>query len=235
MAKPIIGIGTTNAGLGGYIPQVNRTGFTELREKRLFFSQREMGLFIPKTLRGGYGDLEAGTVMAEETLTGLLVPYIPDTISAADVGRIMLVSDNVEATTFKIWKEDIGKLEVDSVIILTDSDGAYEEGVVASIVADAGGRSYTVTLDDATTTSGGFTVAKSACCYLKAGASGKKSTAKYVLDQHSFTGDHDNPNGALASVFLSNGIIYKDSLVGADATAIAALNGVVDGQFVIFK
>lgn len=235
MSDKIIGMNITTAGIGGDIPQVNHVMGPQFREKRLFFSEPEIALIIQKNVRGGYGDLEAGTVMAVETLTGFLVPYIPDTISAADVGRIMLVSDNITATTFKIWKEDIGKLDVDSVIILTDSDGAYEEGVVASIVADAGGRTYTVTLDDATTTSGGFTVAKSACCYLKAGASGKKSTAVYVLDQHLSTGDYTNPNGAHTSVVVSNAILYKDAMVGADATALTALSGVVDGPYVILK
>jgi hypothetical protein len=235
MAKPILGVGVTTGGLGGYTPQVNHTGFIEIREKRLFFSQREAGLFIPKTLRGGYGELEAGTILAEDTNTGFLVPYIPDDILATDVGRIMLAADHDVATTFKIWAEDRGKLKVGDVVVLTDSDDVYEEATVSGVALDANGRTATVTVSAATTTVGGFTVAKSGNAYLKAGASGKRSTAKYVLDQDQFTGDFDNPNGGLTSVFLSNGIIYKDSLVGADATALSALSGVVDGQFVIFK
>ena len=235
MSDKIIGLNVTTAGIGGDLPQINHVMGPQFREKRLFFSEPEIALIIQKNVRGGYGDLEAGTVMAVETLTGFLVPYLPDTIRAADVGRIMLVSDNVTATTFKIWKEDIGKLDVDSAIVLTDSDGAYEAAVVASIVADAGGRTYTVTLDAATTTVGGFTVAKSACCYLTAGASGKFSTAKYVLDQHLSTGDYTNPNGAHTSVVVSNAILYKDAMIGADATALTALSGVVDGPYVILK
>ena len=235
MAKTILGVGVTTGGLGGYAPQVNHTGFIELRDKRLFFSQREMGLFIPKTLRGGYGVLEAGTVLAEDTNTGFLVPYTPDAILATDAGRIMLAADHTTAVTFKIWAEDRGKLQKDDVIVLTDSDGTYEAATVASVALDANGRTATVTVSAATVTVGGFTVAKSANAYLKAGSSGKYSVAKYVLDQDQFTGDFDNPNGALTSVFLSNGVIYKDSLVGADATALTALSGVVDGKFVIFK
>ena len=235
MAKPILGVGVTNGGLGGYTPQVNRTGYVELREKRLFFSQREMGLFIPKTLRGGYGDVPAGTILAEDTNSGFLVPYVPDAIGAGDIGRIMLATDNITATTFKIWAEDRGKFKAADVIGLTDSDGAYEEATVSSVVLDANEKMATVTLGGATVTVGGFTVAKSANAYLKAGPSGKRSVAKYVLDQDSYTGDYDNPNGAQTSVFMSNGVIYKDSLVGADATALTALSGVTDGQFVIFK
>lgn len=46
--KPIIGIGSTSGGLGGFVPQVNRTGYTSLRERKLFYSQREVGLLCLK-------------------------------------------------------------------------------------------------------------------------------------------------------------------------------------------
>ena len=234
MAKPIMGVGVTTAGLGGFTPQVNHTGYTEIRERRLFFSQREMGLFIPKTLRGGYGELPAGTVLAEDTNTGFLVPYIPDTTSVDDLGRVMLVTDNITSSTFVIWKEDAGKMKTGDVIVLSDSDGAWEEATVSTVLPlDA--RRYTVTLTGATVQAGGFTVAKSASCWLKAGATNKRSTAKYLLDQDMYVGDMENPNGALTSVFLSNGIVYKDACTGLDTTALTALGGVLDGNLVIFK
>ena len=237
MAKAVMGPGITSAGLGGYGPQVNRGGYTAIRERKLFKSQREVALLLEKTIRGGYGDILAGTVMAEMTAAPYdLVPYIPDTISTTDVGRIFLVNDNITAATFKIWAEDRGKLKATDVIVLTDTDGTYEEATVSSIAEDAGGRTWTVTLSGATTTAGGFTVAKSANCYLKAGASGKRSTAKYILDQDVYTGDYENPGpGAQTSVFLSNGILYKNMMIGLDTAAATALGAVVDGNFVIVK
>ena len=232
MGKSIIGIGSTTGGLGGYTPQVNRTGFVELREKRLFFSQRESGLFLMKTVRGGYGEIPAGTVLAEDTNSGFLIPYVPDTIAATDKGRLMLVTGCNATDTFQIWKEDSGKVKVGDVIVLTDTDGTYEEATV-SAVATVNDRISSVTLGGNTT--GNFELAKSACCYLKAGASGKRSTAKYVLDQDTFAGEYDNPNGAQVSVFVSNGILYGASLVGHDSTAATALGSTTDGQFVIIK
>ena len=234
MAKPILGIGVTNAGLGGYVPQVNRTGFTEIRERKLFFSQRELGLFIPKTLRGGFGDLPMGTVMAEDTNSGLLVPYIPDVIDLEkDLGRIELVTGCNAASTFQIWTEDSGKLKVGDVIVLTDTDAAYEEATVSALAAYDDKR-WTVTLSGNTTAN--FEVgAKKANCYLKSGASGKRSTAKYLLDQDSYTGGYDNPNGSLSSVFISNGIVYKAACTGLDSAALSSLGGVEDGMFAIFK
>lgn len=232
MSKAILGIGRTNGGLGGYTPQVNHTGFTELREKRLFFSQREIGLFLMKTVRGGYGEVPAGTILAEDTNSGFLVPYIPDTISAENIGRLMLVTGCNATNTFQIWKEDSGKIKAGDVIVLTDTDGTYEEATVLSM-AKVNDRIHSVTLSGNTT--GNFELAKSACCYLKAGTSGKRSVAKYVLDQDTFAGEYDNPNGAQVSVFVSNGVLYGSSLIGHDATAATALGSVTDGQFVIIK
>ena len=233
MPKPIIGIGSTTAGLGGYTPQVNRTGFTEIREKKLFLSQREIALILPKTFRGGYGELAAGTVMAVDTNSNTLVPYIPDTINlVADMGRIDLVTDCNTATSFLIWVEESGKIKAGDVIVLTDSDGTYEEKTVSTIAVYDEKRS-TVTLTAATT--GNFEVSKSANCYLKAGTTGKLSVAKYILDQDIFTGTHENPNGALGSVFISNGVLYKNSCVGLDGTAITALGGIDETLHVIFK
>ena len=48
-------------------------------------------------------------------------------------------------------------------------------------------------------------------------------------------GEIDNPNGAQTSVFISNGIVYKEALVNLDATAATSLGAVVDGNLVIFK
>ena len=236
MAKVAMGVGVTNAGLGGYTPQINRGGYTSLREKRLFKSQREAGLFLEKMVRGGYGEIPAGTILAEMTAAPYdLVPYVPDVIAATDKGRIMLVTDNITATTFKIWKEDMAKLKAADVVVMTDTDGTYEEATVSTVALDADGRLATVTLSAATVTVGGFTVAKSANCYQKAGSAGKRSTAKYMLDQDVFTGEIDNPNGAQTSVFISNGIVYKEALVNLDATAATSLGAVVDGNLVIFK
>lgn len=235
MSDKIIGLNVTTAGIGGDLPQVNHVMGPQFREKRLFFSEPEIALIIQKNVHGGYGDLEAGTVMAVAAATGLLVPYVPDAIAATDVGRIMLATDNVTATTFKIWKEDVGKITPDDTIVLTDSDGDYEAAAISSVVLDADGRMATVTLSAATTTVGGFTVAKAANCYVLAGAAGKRSDAKYVLDQHLSTGDYTNPNGAHTSVVVSNAVLYKDAMVGADTTALTALNGAVDGPYVILK
>ena len=231
--KPIIGIGSTSGGLGGFVPQVNRTGYTSLRERKLFYSQREVGLLVPKTIRGGYGELPMGTVMAEDVTSGFLVPYIPDTIGDLDLGRIFLVTGCNAANTFQIWAEDSAKIKATDVIILTDTDGTYEQATVTSVVK-YDDRRYTVTLSANTT--GNFEIgAKKANCYLKAGTTGKYSVAKFLLDQDTYAGDYTNASGALSSVFLSNGIVYTNACTGLDTTAATALGATIDGPLAYFK
>ena len=231
--KPIIGIGSTSGGLGGFTPQVNRTGYTSLRERKLFYSQREVGLFVPKTIRGGYGELPMGTVMAEDVTSGFLVPYVPDTIALTDLGRIFLVTGCNASNTFQIWAEDSAKIKATDVIVLTDTDGTYEQATVSSVVK-YDDRRYTVTLSANTT--GNFEIgAKNGNCYLKAGASGKMSTAKFLLDQDTYAGDYTNATGALASVFLSNGVVYANACTGLDTTAATALGATIDGPLAYFK
>ena len=234
--KSVIGPGSTDAGFSGFGPQVNHTGFKTLRERKLFFSQREAGLFLPKTVRAGYGEIPAGTILAEIVAAPyLLVPYCPDTISAEDIGRAMFLADVLNtATTATIWKEDSGKFAVGDVVVLTDTDGTYEEKTISALVYNENARTYTVTFSAAVT--GDFTVAKLANMYIKAGSTGKLSTAKYVLDQDTYAGDWEN-NGtnALTSVFVSNGILYTNSLPNFDSTAATAMSAVADGTFTIFK
>ena len=233
MGKAIIGLGSTTGGLGGFTPQVNRTGYTSLREKKLFKSQREIALIGEKTMRGGYGELPAGTVVAEDVTSGLMVPYIPTTIAATDLGRIFLVTGCNATNTFQIWAEDSAKIKAADVIILTDTDGTYEQATVSSVVK-YDDRRYTVTLSGNTT--GNFEIGvKLGNCYLKSGSAGKFSDAKFVLDQDTFVGDYMNPNGALTSVLISNAILYANSCVGLDAAAATALGATIDGPLAYFK
>ena len=231
--KPIIGIGSTSGGLGGFTPQVNRTGFTSLRERKLFYSQREVGLFVPKTLRGGYGELPMGTVLSEDVTSGFLVPYVPTVISATDLGRIFLVTGCNATNTFQIWAEDSAKIKAADVIILTDTDGTYEQATVTSVLK-YDDRRYTVTLTANTT--GNFEIgAKLGNCYLKSGAAGKFSDAKFLLDQDTYAGDYTNPSGAITSVFISNGVVYVNACTGLDTAAATSLGATIDGPLAYFK
>ncbi len=231
------GRGLTSAGLGGAIPQQNLTGYHVAQYKRLYKSHREIALLLDKTLRAGYGCLEAGTVMAVDQNTDNLVPYTPDTISEEDPSRVFLLNDCSTADNFDVELLESYKLASGETIVMTDSDGTYEQATISGV--DRSSSNYKANITLTGSTSNNFTVAKSANCYVKAeDASGddKASKAKYVLDMAVDTGAGEDAEGGLGAVLLSNAVIYKDATVGMDSTAITDLGNVSeDGAYYILK
>ncbi len=230
------GIDRTSAGLGGVIPQQTITGYHTAIYKRLYKSPREVALLLDKTFRSAYGCLPVGTVLAEDFNTGDLVPYTPDTISEQDPSRVFLLNDCDAASNFDVELLESYKIASGETIILTDTDTGGEAATIDSIDRTSSNYKATVTLTGATT--GSFTVANSANCYLKAedAASGKRSVAKYILDMDVDTGAGQYAKGGLGAVLLSNAIIYKGSTVGMDATAITNLGNVSeDGAYYVIK
>jgi len=231
-----VGPNKTTGGLSGMAPQQNLTGYTRTKRKEIFYSLREIALLIQKTLRGGFGNLEAGTVMAQETTNDYLVPYVPDTIDQDDVGRAMLIQDCDTSDEVDVLINDSYRFEAGDAVILTDTDGSYEEAEVSSIDRTTYNYKAVITLTGAV--SGAFTTAKSANIYHKAGTTGKYSTAKYILDQDIFTGDDKNTEteGGLTSVLVSNAVIYSGEVIGMDSQAQTDLGNITeDGRFYIVK
>lgn len=231
-----VGIDKTDAGLGGLIPQQNLTGYTRTKMKSLFFSEREVALLLNKTLRGGFGSLEIGTVLAEVQGSNKLVPYVPamGNFSQEDVGRVMLLNDCNTTNTFDLAVASSYKIQKGDTIILTDTDGTYEEATVGSVDRESYDYKAVVTLSSGNT-SNSFTTAKNANCYVKSGTSNShKSDAVYILDQSTLTGV-ENQDGALTSVLVSNAIIYQSACVGMDSYAKSDLSVTSDGEFYILK
>lgn len=233
-----VGIDKSSAGLGGNIPQQNIVGYTRLRQKQLYYSQRDIALIFDKTLRGGYGAIELGTVLAQDQNTDKFVPYVPDSIDLdKDVGRVPLLNDCDTADNFDVLMEQSYKLSSGDTIVLTDSDGTYEQATISDIDRDSYDYKATVTLSGAV--SGTFTTAKKANCYLQAqdvSGDNKASKAVFILDMNVDTGNDEYAAGALAPVLISNAIIYQAACVGMDSQAITDLGNVTsDGQFYILK
>jgi hypothetical protein len=78
------------------------------------------------------------------------------------------------------------------------------------------------------------TVAKKAYVHIVTGVSGEYTTAAYILDADIDTGYGEEAKGALASIVVSNAVLYKNNMTNLTAAAIASL-GVVDGRFFILK
>ncbi|MFW6120245.1 MAG: hypothetical protein ACOC80_05020 [Petrotogales bacterium] len=235
-----VGPNKTSAGLGGQTPQQNLTGYTRITRKEIFYSLREIALLIDKNVRGGFGALEAGQVMAKDENTDYLVPYVPDTISEDNVGRVMLLQDCDQSDTVVIPLTESYRFADDDVVVLTDTDGSFETATIDSIDRTSSKYKATITLTGAV--SGTFEVAKSACMYHKAhseaGDAGKYCVAKYILDQSILTGEGEDATqiGAQTSVLLSNAVIYSGECVDMDDQAITDLGNVTeDGQYYIVK
>lgn len=232
----------TDAGLSGSVPQMNH-GAEGVGSKALFHSVRDIALIIDKTIQGGFGVLKAGTILAENDVSGLCIPYIGTAISDTEnVGRSYVVADVANGTTCNVTLEDSYKFQVGDNLMLVHSDGAsppdvaYHAGGAIISIDRTTYASYAVITFTTTTGGAGFTTATFTQAYTAGGTTTRFSTAKYILDQDIDTGSGENTvaNGANTSIVISNAVLYTASLVNLDAAAISAL-GVEDGRLFILK
>jgi len=115
---------TSNAGLGGSIPQMNRGPETP-GSKALFHSVRDIALVIDKTVQAGYGVLKLGNILAKNTATGNLVPYITDDYTDSNVGRSYITNDiSDSADTCYLTKPDSYKFQVGDSLILARANAS---------------------------------------------------------------------------------------------------------------
>ena len=237
----IPGLDRTSGGLGGNIPQQTLTGYTTRFYEQLFKSTRDIALLLDKTFRAGYGVLPIGTVAAVDQNTDKLVPYVPDTISEDDVGRVFSLTDLTAAGVsgeFDVPMLESYKLQANDVVILTDTNGTYEERTINSVDRDSHNIKATVHLSTGVTSD--FLTSRLANAYVKAedASSGKRSRAKYIIDAETDTGGGVYAKGALGSVVLSNAVLNKDVMEKAniDATAMTHLGNIeLDGTYYILK
>lgn len=221
-------------GPAGDIPQQTIKGTTPMFFKRLYKSPREIAILTDKTFRGGYGVLEIGTVLAvDQNDTDLLVPYTPDTIGYEDVSRVFLQNDCTTADNFYVGLLESYKLNEGDIIVLTDTDGTYEQAEISTINRTDYSQTGQALVTLTGATSNTFTVAKKGNCYVKAedSASGKRSVAVYILDMEVDTGAGEDANGGLAAVLLQNALIYQADCPNMDSTAETDLGVTSEGIY----
>lgn len=210
--------------------------------KRLFYSESDLALRKGKTVSGGYGVLKAGTVMAVNASAaggkGQLVPYVPvygSIVFGADsaIGIAPLVADGVSGSV-KVLIADSYKFQVGDDLIIANTAGDYlvNNGAISAIDRTTSTTHATITCQAYTATN--VTLAKGAYCFTEAGTT-PFSLAKFILDKDVNTGVGEDAAGALASVIISNAILYTGSLVNMTAEAITSLGAVTDGQHTILK
>jgi len=222
-------------GLGGSIPQMNRSGITP-GSRALFHSVRDIALIIDKTVKAGYGYLKAGTVMAISAYDSDLVPY-PEAAFATNLAnaKAFLVADSGAASnTIEVLNDEAYKFGVGaSLIVVDDTTAAEDLGAITDITRGANGIAViTVTTNTGATS---FTVVRTASVVLKSDTSAGFTKAAYVLDQDINTGYGADALGANTSVVISNAVLYSAPMVNLDAAAITDLGVVSDGRFAILK
>lgn len=248
-----VGRNKTTAGLSGAVPQVSHTGSTRYTEKKLFYSQRDIALILPKTIRGGYGILEAGQVLAKiqntadpngDVAQGILVPYVEvasalTSLDHADNPGVCPVF-SASGTSVYCDLERSWAFKVGDEIIIEDNDSSPESLTITAIDRTTYDYQAVLTVDSI---SGTFTAAALAYIFPRQSESTDSSGeaagvaqnhAEYILEQTVDTGFEDQ-GGALASVVISNAILYQDSLVNCDSVAVTDLGLVSDGNFYILK
>lgn len=222
----------------GDIPQINRGG--ESAYRKLFYTARDIAIILPGKVQAGYGVLPTGTVLAQETLSGELVPYPPatfDGIVADQPGRAALTVDGGNGETFcYMSNEDSYKFKVGQDIIFAHSDGnAHDGGAITAITRDSGvnGRAkveFTNAFPNAD-----YTTANSANAYVKSDTSDPYAKAESILDKGVDAGTGENALGALTSRVISNAALYKGVLNQYDSAAKTDLGASEKGQFLILK
>jgi hypothetical protein len=230
-------------GIGGSIPQMVRNP-EGAGIKRLYFSRPEQALIKDKTCAAGYGVLKAGTVMSVNTSAagnnGTLVPYVPvygNQVAAlntpAAIGTAPLVANGVTGHVY-VTIQDSYKFVVGDQLYLqnTAGDGLIDCGVITAIDRTTSGQMADISCGAYTATNA--TTAKHSYVYVVSGAT-PFSIAKFILDKDVDTGVGEEAAGALASVLISNAILYTGSLVNATTEALASLGAITDGPHTILK
>lgn len=232
----------TTTAFYGSKPQQNDLG-QEPGLRPLYYSNPNNALLKDVTVRRGYGELPAGTVLCR-TLSayGECVPYTPNDHTAAHATRMFAVSDISTGTdVITISEADSFKLAVgDTLVVAYDDTGlkSIDGGLIISIGAT--GTTRVVTFTNAIPASSDFTVANGVHCYVASTATvvadAKNVMPLFVMDRPVDTGTGTNAVGALVSVVMSNAILMKDMIRDYEASMFTTgLSGFVDRRHFILR
>jgi hypothetical protein len=206
--------------------------------KRLYYSNPDAALKVPVTLQAGYGELESGTIVAENLSAaggdGKFVPYNPTTVDGTTTfGRAYLVQDSgTTATILYVTLDDSYKFAVgDDVCIHDDTTTAENLGAITAIDRTTYSHMAAITVTVATGGSS-FTTARFAYICVEAGDSTNSySDAVGILEKTVDTGTGSTAVGAIATIILKNAVLYSGMLSNVDAAARTDLGASTFGQY----
>ena len=221
---------------GGDTPNVLHGGQKDYKD---IYFQEEGKLVVPVSLQAGYGTVEAGTVIAENTSAagndGKFVPYDPDaTITGTEenTGRANLVQNTGGATSdLYVTIPDSYKFAVGDDVFIED-DTTAEENLRAITAIDRTTYTHMAKITITTQTGGtSFTTARFAYINVE----GAK-TAKGILERTVDTGVGSTAKGALGVILVANAVLYTGMLNNLDTNAKSDLANVATfGRYTILK
>jgi hypothetical protein len=209
--------------------------------KKLYFSNPEAALKVQITLQAGYGLLPQGQAITKNLSAGgakgKFLPYNPTTIGSSDKGRAYLVANSGTTDTFVyVSMDDSYKFQVGDDLIINDNVTAAEnKGAITAIDRTSESHRAKITF---TTAIGGtaFTTARLAHVFVEKGdSSNNYSDCVGILEKAVNTGVGASAKGAVATLVLSNAILYNGMLTEVDAAARTDISASVFGQFLVIK
>lgn len=198
-------------------------------QKPLFKSNREYAMIDEAEYKPGFGYLEPGQVVAEHTVDGFYVPYVPDTyVIGVTKGVTPVIADVGNGVSIcYVTMDDSYKFAVGDSLILRQGTTYLDVGLITAIDRTTDTYRAKITFTNATAVAT-FTLANSTVIYHKAGTTGKFSTAAGICDSGTDTGfafheSNVQAKGALSSVVFKNAMLIRRSLVDWDSTALTGM------------
>ena len=125
-------------------------------------------------------------------------------------------------------------VKIDDLIVNDDNTSAENLGKITAIDRTSERQRAKITFT--TATSGAFGTANKAHVFVEAGTSGNNySDAVGVLEKTVETGTGVNAKGALATVIVSNAMLYEGCLTNLDAASKTDLSASSFGQYLVIK
>ena len=223
------------------IPQITYGEQTDYR--KLYYSEPKAALKVPITIQAGYGNLELGTVLAQNGSAaggvGKYLPYNPTSFTGTEdhPGRAYLVANSGTTDTYVyVTMNDSYKFAVgDDLIINDNTTDAENLGAITEIDRTTYTHMAKIT---ATTAIGGtaFTTARFAYVCVEGGDSTNNySDAVGILEKAVDAGTGSTAKGALATMIIGNAVLYSGMITNIDAAARTDISATVLGQFTYMR
>ncbi len=216
----------------------------EAFNKRIWYSRPEQALLKEITLQAGYGILRAGTPLAKNVSAAgneyKYVPYAQTTPDSSDTSQksAFLVQD-ASGTTLYVTQSDSYKFAVGDDVIIYDSNTGTTSAENLGAITEIDRTTYVhmAVITVTASVSGSFTVALSAAIHVECGADSSNgySDCAGILATSVDTGTGENAKGAVASMILSNAILYEGMCEGLDSAAKSDISAASSGNLLVIK